>query len=177
MNQTESYQAGGGITIRPLNAGDQNFLWDVLYEALWDPPGGLRRPRSVLEKPLIAAYVQNWGSDTHDLGFAATTVTGTCAGAVWSRLLLPPLGGGALFDEHTPQLGIAVFPPWQRQGIGDRLLRHHLAAARGLSPRISLGVHPENVRAIRLYERCGFRQFAVGAGGYLNMVAEIVPNI
>jgi ribosomal protein S18 acetylase RimI-like enzyme len=177
MSRTEADNPDSHITLRPLHAGDQDFLWDVLYEALWDPPGAQRRPRSLLEKPLVAAYVENWGSGTHDLGFVATTATGGRAGAVWSRLLLPPLAGGAFFDEYTPQLGIAVFPAWQRQGIGERLLRHHLAAARGLSPRFSLGVHPENIGAIRLYERCGFRQFASGAGGYLNMVADIIPNL
>ena len=108
----------------PCNSGDQDFLWDILYEALWDPPSVPRRPRSVLEKPVIAEYVRDWGHGAHDSGFVATTGSGERVGAVWSRLLLPPLSGGAFFDDQTPQLGIAVFPPWQGRGIGGRLLRH-----------------------------------------------------
>lgn len=161
------------IQLCPLTSDDQVWLWDVLYEALWDPPEGARRPREVLENPQIAAYVRDWGTGSHDVGFAAVTEAGERVGAVWHRLLLPPLQGGAFLDEHTPQLGIAVFTLWQGRGLGERLLRHHLAAARGIVPRIALGVHPRNERAFRLYERCGFTQFATAASGYRCMVVPL----
>lgn len=91
-------------------------------------------------------------------------------GAVWSRLLQPPLAGGAFLDADNPQLGMALLPAWQGRGLGEKLLRHHLAAAATRHERITLGVHPENTRAIRLYERCGFNRYAFGAGGYWSMV-------
>jgi ribosomal protein S18 acetylase RimI-like enzyme len=96
-------------------------------------------------------------------------------GAVWSRLLLPPDEGGAFFNSTTPQLGIAVLAHFQGRGIGSFLLEHYLAAARKKYMSVSLGVHPANVRAIRLYERFGFSQFGVGGGGYLNMVVRLTP--
>lgn len=84
--------------------------------------------------------------------------------------MLLPLQGGAFHDEHTPQLRIAVFPAFQRQGFGTALLARYLAAASNRFPRVSPGVHPENHAAIKLYTRFGFRQFATGHGGYLNLV-------
>jgi ribosomal protein S18 acetylase RimI-like enzyme len=160
-------------SIREVNAGDQPILWDLLYEALWDPPTSARRPRSVLSNPHIAAYVEDWGSNATDLGFLAISHEGSVAGGILSRLLLPPLQGGAFYDASTPQLGIAVFPAFQGQGLGTSLFTKYLAAASIRFPRVSLGVHPENHPAIRLYRRFGFYQFATGSGGYLNMVRDL----
>ena len=160
-------------SIREVRTADQPILWDLLYEALWDPPTSPRRPKSVLSNPYIAAYVQDWGSNGTDLGFLAISREGSVAGGILSRLLLPPLQGGAFYDANTPQLGIAVFPAVQRQGFGTILFTRYLAAASTRFPRVSLGVHPENHVAIRLYRRFGFYQFATGNGGYLNMVKDL----
>ena len=162
-------------SIREVEAADQPILWDLLYEALWDPPTGPRRPKSVLSNPHIAAYVQDWGSNESDLGFLAVTREGAVAGGILSRLLVPPLPGGAFHDAATPQLGIAVFPNFQNQGLGTTLLTRYLAVASARFPRVSLGVHPENHAAIRLYRKFGFQQFATGHGGYLNMVKHFDP--
>jgi ribosomal protein S18 acetylase RimI-like enzyme len=149
-------------SIREVEAADQPILWDLLYEALWDPPTSPRRPKSVL-------------SNESDLGFLAVTREGAVAGGILSRLLVPPLPGGAFHDAATPQLGIAVFPNFQNQGLGTTLLTRYLAVASARFPRVSLGVHPENHAAIRLYRRFGFQQFATGHGGYLNMVKHFDP--
>jgi ribosomal protein S18 acetylase RimI-like enzyme len=159
-------------SIREVETTDQPILWDLLYEALWDPPTSPRRPKSVLSNPHIAAYVQDWGSNKTDLGFLAISHEGPVAGGILSRLLLPPLQGGAFYDANTPQLGIAIFPAFQKQGLGTSLFTTYLAAASTRFPRISLGVHPENHAAIRLYTRFGFYQFVTGNGGYLNMVKD-----
>ena len=160
-------------SIREVETSDQAVLWDLLYEALWDPPTSPRRPRFVLSNPHIAAYVQDWGSNGTDLGFLAISHEGSVAGGILSRLLVPPLQGRAFYDAHTPQLGIAVFPAFQRQGLGTILFTKYLAAASSRFPRVSLGVHPENHAAIRLYRRFGFYEFATGNGGYLNMVKDL----
>lgn len=160
-------------SIREVEAADQPILWDLLYEALWDPPTSPKRPKSVLSNPHVAAYVQDWGSNGTDLGFLAIAPGGAVAGGILSRLLLPPLQGGAFYDARTPQLGIAVFPAFQRQGIGTALFTRYLAAAATRFPRVSLGVHPENHVAIGLYQRFGFQQFATGHGGYLNLVKDL----
>lgn len=160
------------LAIRPITPADQATLWDILHEALWDPPPAPKRPREVLTRPGIAAYVENWGEKPEDLGFLAL-VEKTIAGGIWSRLLRPPLAGGAFYDEETPQIGIAVFPPFQGHGLGTALFEAYLSASRERFPRVSLGVHPQNERALRLYRRFGFRPFATGAGGYFNLVKDL----
>jgi ribosomal protein S18 acetylase RimI-like enzyme len=117
--------------------------------------------------------VENWGSRETDLGFLAIAPDATVAGGILSRLLVPPLQGGAFYDNQTPQLGIAVFPAFQNQGIGTSLFRSYLSAASSRFPRVSLSVHPENHVAIHLYKSFGFQQFATGNGGYLNMVKTL----
>jgi ribosomal protein S18 acetylase RimI-like enzyme len=129
-----------------------------------------------MTNPFIAAYVQDWGSQNTDLGFLARAENGTVAGGVLSRLLVPPLQGGAFYDAQTPQLGIAVFPGFRRQGLGSALFTVYLAAAAERFPRVSLGVHPQNSVAIQLYKKFGFYQFASGHGGYLNMVKELARD-
>ena len=129
-----------------------------------------------MANPHIAAYVENWGSRETDVGFLAITREGSVAGGILSRLLVPPLQGGAFYDDRTPQLGIAVFPAFQNQGIGTNLFRTYLSAASLRFPRVSLSVHPENHVAIRLYKSFGFEQFATGNGGYLNMAKMFYQN-
>jgi ribosomal protein S18 acetylase RimI-like enzyme len=163
-------------TLRLTQPSDQLVLWEILYEALWDPPNKPRRPRFVMEHPMIAAYVKEWGSQETDLGFFAISGDGSVAGGILSRLLVPPLQGGAFYDSETPQLGIAVFPAFRKQGIATALFTTFLAAASTRFPGVSLGVHPENHPAISLYHKFGFRQFATGNGGYLNMVKEFTEK-
>jgi RimJ/RimL family protein N-acetyltransferase len=63
------------------------------------------------------------------------------------------------WDEgyHTPSLGIAVRTDRQGQGLGRLMMLelHRVAAERG-APAVRLRVHPDNVRARRLYETLGY---------------------
>ncbi|MBI3525874.1 MAG: GNAT family N-acetyltransferase [Betaproteobacteria bacterium] len=147
------------FSTRPLLASDQQILWDIFHIALWDPPPARLRPRSVLVLPEVRIYAEHWGRDG-DIGVAGE-IPGRKApiGAAWMRLIT---GGQGLayIDDSTPQLGIALFPAYQRQGLGERMLRAALDAAKHRYQRVSLSVHPENP-AIALYRRCGFVQVDV----------------
>ena len=60
--------------------------------------------------------------------------------------------------RHAADLGIMVHDRFQGRGIGRELMEMLLQLADnflGLT-RVELQVYPDNVRAIRLYERCGF---------------------
>ncbi len=70
---------------------------------------------------------------------------------------------GYAFVRHSalkeePLLGICVRPGAQQNGIGKALLSRLVEAARQAGLReVTLGVHKDNIPAIRLYERAGFR--------------------
>lgn len=163
------------FAIEPITAKDQEILWSMLYEALWDPPNSPRRPRACLADPIIAAYAESWGTHTTDLGFKAVLSDGAVAGMVWSRLLLED--SGAFFNAKTPQLGIAVSPMFQNCGVGRQLIRHYLDVAATQFPGVSLSVHPQNWIAIQLYKRFKFKQFAIGKTGYLKMYRDFLPPV
>jgi len=104
------------MRIRPLAARDQALLWDLLHVALWDPPPAGPRPRAVLDLPEVRIYAEHWGR-SGDVGVLGEDDRDAAIGACWMRLI----DGGrglAYVDDATPQLGIAVLPPFQRRGHG-----------------------------------------------------------
>ena len=58
---------------------------------------------------------------------------------------------------HVGVLGMGLLPEFREHGLGDRLIRQTLAAARafGLN-RVELSVRENNAGAIALYKRVGF---------------------
>lgn len=157
------------LNFRPLVRADQDSLWRWLHIALWDPPPAQLRPVAVLQSDGVRIYAENWGRES-DIGVVAN-VDGVDAGACWMRIV--PDGAGAAFvDAETPQLGIALEPPFQHRGIGGKMMQAALDAAWAAGrSQVSLTVHPQNP-AIALYQRCGFRKIGVVGGGYHLMLAQ-----
>ncbi len=67
--------------------------------------------------------------------------------------------------SHRAELGITVLKAEWGKGIGRELMRQAIehAKAQGLEI-ISLEVRSDNVRAIRLYEKCGFQKIGTFPG-------------
>jgi len=66
----------------------------------------------------------------------------------------------ATLTGHTAEIiSIAVHPEWRRAGVGQALFAHILAnlRARGAGD-VQLAVRVDNVGAVRLYRRFGFRR-------------------
>lgn len=157
-------------TTRKIESSDQAFLWDMLYLALWDAPEEARKPRSVLNSPKISRLVENWGRP-EDLGLIALDLDSKRqVGAIWTRLDGYDQIEG--YGCQYPVLGIAVSEGCQGKGVGTVLLAHLIESARDRVPGLRLGVHPRNKTAIGLYEKFGFRDYAVGLGGYPQMKLE-----
>lgn len=156
------------LDFRPLIGADQDRLWRWLHLALWDPPPAGLRPIDVLQSDGVRVYAEHWGREG-DIGLVAV-VDGIDAGACWMRLL-PEGVGGAYVDTETPQLGIALEPPFQHRGFGGQMMRAALAKAWSAGhAQVSLTVHPENP-AQRLYARCGFGKIGT-VNGYHLMLAK-----
>ena len=159
----------GVLRFRALVPDDQDRLWRWLHLALWDPPPAELRPIEVLQSDGVRIYAEAWGRPT-DVGVVAQ-VDGVDAGACWMRLL--PAGVGlASVDATTPQLGIALEPPFRHRGHGRGLMLAALRSAAAAGYRqVALTVHPDNPARF-LYERCGFRQVDV-RHTYRLMVATV----
>ena len=70
------------------------------------------------------------------------------------------IGTGALIHESSARwriVRVSVAPAQRRQGIGERMTRHLIAAARDLGGReILVETNEDWPAAIALYQRCGF---------------------
>jgi GNAT superfamily N-acetyltransferase len=142
-------------TIRSAVAADEAYLVEMLYLALFVPPGGEPFPRSVLDAPAIAHYARGFGATDGDVGFVAADVTGGAIGAAWVRRLTGDDPGYGYVDDATPELTMAVVGPWRGRGVGTSLLDALVAVV----PRVCLSVDERNP-AIRLYRRFGFVEIA-----------------
>jgi ribosomal protein S18 acetylase RimI-like enzyme len=139
--------------MRPAIPADEPFLREILYHALFTPPGSPRPPRDIIHIPELSRYVAGWGRPG-DMGFIAT-VNGRPVGAVWVRLLTGNARGYGYVDDQTPELSLAVRPSHRGRGIGSQLLAHLLGEATHRYRAVSLSVSTDNP-ARRLYERQGF---------------------
>lgn len=142
--------------IRRLTKADEPFLWEMLYQALFVPPGQPLFPRETVRNPEISRYVDGWGrkDDFGVIAFRAETLE--LLGAAWVRLLTGDERGYGWVNDQTPELTIAVLPEYRGYGVGQQLLAQLLELARASYDSVSLSVSIENP-ARRLYERAGFQ--------------------
>lgn len=142
------------IEYRPLHQTEVELLDQFLYLAIHQTDPRTPVPRSILDVPEVAAYVENWGRPD-DACFVA--VDGEeVIGAAWSRIIDGEIRGYGNVDAITPEFAVAVKAPYRGQGIGSQLmvrLIKHLGGA-GFR-RASLSVGRTNP-ASRLYRRLGF---------------------
>jgi GNAT superfamily N-acetyltransferase len=151
------------MTIRELEPGEEPFLGEMLYAALFWRPGGERPPLDeVLAHPEAAIYHAGWGR----AGDAAVVAEedGQLVGAAWYRLFTEEEHGHGFVDEATPELALAVVDGHRGRGIGRQLMEAiHESARRNGIPRTALSVEPDN-HAKRLYESLGYVDFEPGDG-------------
>lgn len=157
--------------IRTLESRDQSFLWEMLYVALWDAPDEPRKPRSVVEKPAMKRLVEDWGREEDHGLVAMDPETREVIGAIWARL--DGYDGVEGYGCEYPVMGMAVEERYHGQGVGTLLLREYLESLKGRVSGIRLGVHPKNAVARGLYEKMGFREYAIGGGAYPQMKLEL----
>ncbi len=126
----------------------------MLYEALYIPDGQEKLPREVIEEDSLKKYIVEWGKDQYDIAYVAEMDT-ELVGAIWGRLFSEQNKGFGFIDHKTPELSMAVKPPYRNRGIGTELIQTIAQAYRKKGvQQLSLSVDKAN-DASRLYKRLG----------------------
>ncbi len=145
----------GTFTTRPCERDDEPFLWEMLYQSIHVRQGQTPPPRSTLDAPDIAHYLEGFGRKGDDAQVAVAS--GDLIGAAWCRTMRADDPGYGFVADDIPELGMAVVDAWRGHGIGTRLIEDLLAR----HPIISLSVDIDNDGARRLYERLGFTSVGI----------------
>lgn len=152
------------MLLRPATPADEPFLREMLYLAIFVPPGAPPPPTDIVDEPGLSHYVAGFGTRRGDLGFVVEDKQ--TVGAAWVRRLTSDDPGYGYVDNNTPELSMAIVPGQRGRGIGTALLERLV----GQVPRCSLSVDDRN-RALALYERSGF-VVVDGAGHSLTMLRD-----
>lgn len=141
----------GSIALRPLLGGDLDRV-EVLEDELF---GDGAWPRAAYEAELATPgrrYLAAVDADGRMVGYA-----------------------GIALGEDAEVMTIGVNRPWQRHGIGARLLAALLdEARRARARRVFLEVRASDAGAQRLYARAGFRPVGLRRGYYQPENADAV---
>ena len=140
------------MILRSLRDDEKELLQDFLYEALFVPEGADPFPRSIIYKPELSIYYEEFGSKSDDNCIVAE-VDGKVVGAVWARIM----DDYGHVDEETPSLAISLYEEYRGKGYGTAMMKKMLDILREKGYRkVSLSVQKAN-RAVRLYESLGFK--------------------
>lgn len=150
------------IKVRYFRKDDMDFLWDMLYEAIYvENPSDKAPKEEMLAIPGLAKYVEGLGDREHDVTVVAEDDKDGLLGAAWYRLFDLSNKGYGFISEDIPEISIAIRPEARGMGVGTKLMEALIeeAAAEGFKA-LSLSVDPNNP-AVRLYERFGFKEVGV----------------
>ena len=140
------------MIIRRLRDDETEVLKDFLYEAIFIPEGVTPPERSIIYRPELALYYENFGTGPADYCFVADE-DGRVIGAVWTRIM----NDYGHVDDDTPSLAISLYREHRGKGIGTALMQRMLDLLKEQGYRqASLAVQKANY-AVRMYEKLGFR--------------------
>jgi mycothiol synthase len=136
-----------GIAVRSFDRdSDAGLVYEVSQEALEDEPDHVRDP---FDEWKHYAFRDPFDPTLWFLAFDGGELTGI-------SLCRPRRGD----DSELGWIQVlGVRRPWRRRGLGRALLRHSLREFRARGKRrAGLGVHADNLAAVKLYERAGMKR-------------------
>jgi ribosomal protein S18 acetylase RimI-like enzyme len=138
--------------IRELKQEEYPLLEDFLYEAIFQPDEANLVPKSILQKPELRVYIDDFGKKKDDFCFCAE-VDQRVIGLVWVR----NIKGFGSIDEVTPEFAISLYKEYRGYGIGTELMNKMLDYLKqaGYS-KASLAVQKTNY-ALKVYQKVGFQ--------------------
>lgn len=140
--------------IRPIQLDEIPLLQDFLYEAIFQRDENSLLPRSIVERPEIKVFIEEFGKeDDHCLVAEAGN---KIVGAVWTRILSGPVKGFGNIDSETPEFAISLYKDFRGKGIGTMLMISmlRLLKEKGYA-KASLAVQKDNY-ALGMYLKVGF---------------------
>lgn len=141
-------------TIRELRQTETSLLNDFLYEAIFIPEGIDPPPKTIIQRPEIQVYVENFGDREDDIALVAE-VDGMVVGAVWARIM----NDYGHIDDETPSLAISLYKDYRNYGLGTEMMFQIINKLRSKGySKISLAVQKANY-ADKMYRKVGFEVF------------------
>lgn len=136
--------------IRKIKSGEYKILDDFLYEAIFIPEGIKPPPKSIIEKPELQVYIEDFGKK-NDYCLVAE-INSKIIGAVWVRIM----DDYGHIADNIPSLAISLYNEFRGHGIGTALLDSILSLLKSENyEKVSLSVQKENY-AYRMYLKAGF---------------------
>ena len=138
-------------TIREIAKTEYAVLNDFLYEAIYIPKGMRPPDKTIIEKPELQVYVEDFGSRPDDRCLVAEA-DGKIVGAVWVRIM----NDYGHIDDETPSFAISLDKAYRGRGIGTELMIKMLSLLKEHGyQKASLSVQKENYAA-KMYLKIGF---------------------
>ena len=155
------------MQIRRIRDDETEYLKDFLYEAIFVPVGDEPPERSIIEKPELALYYDDFGSGPADNCLVAE-LDGKVVGAVWTRIM----NDYGHVDDDTPSFAISLYKEYRGRGFGTAMMREMLSLLKDQGYKsASLSVQKANY-AVRMYEKVGFRAVEENSEEYI-MVCDL----
>ena len=140
------------MIIRKLRDDETELLKNFLYEAIYIPDGIQPPERSIIERPELSIYYENFGNGPADNCLVAE-VGGKVVGAVWTRIM----NDYGHVDDETPSFAISLYKEYRGKGFGTEMMRRMLGLLKEQGyKKASLAVQKANY-AVRMYEKVGFK--------------------
>ena len=140
------------MIIRKLRDDETELLKDFLYEAIYIPDGIQPPERSIIERPELSIYYEDFGNGPADNCLVAE-VGGKLVGAVWTRIM----NDYGHVDDETPSFAISLYKEYRGKGFGTEMMRRMLGLLKEQGyKKASLAVQKANY-AVRMYEKVGFK--------------------
>lgn len=148
--------------IREMHLSEYPLLREFIYQAIYQRDQEKPIPRSIIDDPNVAVYIQDFGKYKTDLCLCAQ-LDDKVVGAVWVR----NIEGFGSIDDQTPEFAISLLPEYRGQGIGTELMK---AMIRRLNregySKTSLAVQKDNY-ALNMYLKVGFKIVAENEEEYI----------
>ena len=155
------------MIIRKLRDDETELLKDFLYEAIYIPDGIQPPERSIIERPELSIYYEDFGNGPADNCLVAE-VGGKVVGAVWTRIM----NDYGHVDDETPSFAVSLYKEYRGKGFGTKMMQRMLGLLKEQGyKKASLAVQKANY-AVRMYEKVGFEIIDENDEEYI-MVCEL----